>query len=313
MNTSVPSRTLSVSVPASTSNLGPGFDCLGLALDLELRVRMHGPISSTGHRRTVRGSASKEWPEQSSDLVIRAFESASQRFGVAQNFWEFEIESEIPIGRGLGSSGAAIAAGIRLAAFLKRTTPSIEEELVLGLELEGHPDNVTASLIGGATLCVPIPGERPACTSLELSPDLGFALAWPKEPLTTSTARDALPDSVPFEDAVENPRRLGLLIAGLRTADPRLLALGSRDQLHEKYRKPLIPGAQAALEAARDAGAWLATLSGSGSALFAISAPNNAATVAEAMRGELESARPGAEARTARIANKGATTVEFAS
>src|SRR6185369_11065728 len=123
---------------------------------------------------------------------------------------------------------------------------------------------------GGCTLSVPLPNGRVKVVRQKLHPDLGFALAWPSKGLATPAARKALPANVPFGDAVENPRRLALLLEGLRTADPELLALGVEDRLHVPYRLPLIAGAKEALEAARASGAWLATISGSGSGLFAI-------------------------------------------
>jgi homoserine kinase len=159
--------------------------------------------------------------------------------------------------------------------------------------LEGHPDNVTASLFGGCTLCHPAPagpGSAPRFFHVPLSPALRYAVAWPREPLATARARAALPESVPFADAVENPRRLALLVEGLRTGDPELLALGGEERLHERWRLPLIPGAKTALAAARDAGAYLATISGAGSGLFAIGPAADIAAVAEALRAELERA-----------------------
>ncbi|MFT7663118.1 MAG: homoserine kinase [Planctomycetota bacterium] len=307
------SRHLTVRVAASTSNLGPGFDCLGLALDLFSEVRVRGPIEGAVHTRRVHDSAASAWPDIESDLTIRAFERACEVFGVPAQKYHFEIASEIPIARGLGSSGAAVAAGIRLASFLADTTPTLEAEISLGIEIEGHPDNVTASLAGGATLCVPIPNEAPAWTPVECSDALGFALAWPQEPLSTQAARRVLPAQIEFADALENPRRLGLLLAGLKKADARLLSLGGEDRLHEQYRLPLIPGAAEALTAARDRGAWLASLSGSGSALFAIGPIDSMNDISEAMRTTLEGARTGATARTARIVLEGATVREESS
>ena len=303
-------RHLIVRVPASTSNIGPGFDCLGLALDLFSEVHLHGPIEGDVHTRSVRGSATSSWPALENDLTIRAFERACEVFEVPAQKYHFEITTEIPIARGLGSSGAAVAAGIRLARFLAKTPPNLETELALGIAIEGHPDNVTASLVGGATLCVPIPNQAPAWTPVECSHELGFALAWPKEPLATLDARRVLPAQVEFADALENPRRLGLLLAGLKTADARLLELGGEDRLHQRYRLPLIPGAAEALSAARQKGAWLSCLSGSGSALFAIGPIDAMGEVAEAMRIGLETARPGALARVSKIVLEGATVRE---
>ena len=283
---------------------------MGLALDMFCDVRINGPIQGDAHTRQVHGSASTAWPTIEHDLTILAFERACIAFGVPARKYDWSINSEIPIARGLGSSGAAVAAGIRLAAHLASSTPALSAELELGLALEGHPDNVTASLVGGATLCVPIPNEPPALTRIECSPKLNFALAWPKESLATTDARKVLPDRVDFRDAIENSRRLGLLLAGLRTGDPRLLSLGGEDRLHERYRLPLIPGADEALRAARKKGAWLATLSGSGSALFAVGSSHAVDQIADAMRDELENTRAGAQARTAKIVLQGATVHE---
>jgi homoserine kinase len=159
--------------------------------------------------------------------------------------------------------------------------------LAWGLELEGHPDNSSAALLGGCTLSVPQPGGGLRVVRQELHPDLGFALAWPEARLSTHAARGMLPKSVKFEDAVENPRRLALLLEGLRTADPELLRLGSADRLHVAYRLPSIPGAEAALAGAWDAGAWLATISGSGSALIAIGPHERIESIRAAMTAAL--------------------------
>jgi homoserine kinase len=133
-------------------------------------------------------------------------------------------------------------------------TCSPRSSLRAGVELEGHPDNVVASLRGGATLAVPQEGAPPLVLDLDVHPTLGWAVAWPRAPLPTPLARRALPAEVPFADAVENPRRLALLLRGLATGDPELVAAGVQDRLHERYRLPLVPGAAEALAAAAGPG-----------------------------------------------------------
>ena len=283
----------SVRVPASTSNLGPGFDCLGLALDLWLEATIQEPAASGRRGAQAGGARSAVEP----DLVTLAFERAARAFECASPLGIIETTSSIPIGRGLGSSGAAIVAGILLARALAVREIADEELLALAVALEGHPDNVTAALFGGLTIGVPLPTKETVRVSAPLSAELGFAVAWPAEPLATKRARAVLPDAVPFADAVENPRRLALLLEGLKTADPRLLALGGEDRLHVRHRVALIPGAARAIERAREAGAYLATLSGAGSGVLAIGARSAMAPVARAMAEALCEARPGAEAR----------------
>ena len=286
---------LFLKVPASTSNLGPGFDCLGLALSAFLEVALSGPTAGDRHVVRREGPFARELPG-GRDLLVEAFELAAGRLGVGGRF-HFTARCGIPMGRGFGSSGAAAAAGLLLAAELAEGAPDLEELLAWGISLEGHPDNVTAALLGGATLCHPNADGRPAWIRVELHPELGFALAWPPEPLPTAEARAALPADVPHGAATENPRRLALLLHGLRTADARLIRLGGEDRLHVPYRLPLIPGAARAIAAARDAGAHLATISGAGSGLVAIGPRGEMEPIARALEEGLRSEAGGAEAR----------------
>ncbi len=290
-----------VRVPASTSNLGPGFDSLGLALALHLEAEVvgdaRGDARGDAHAFVALGGTAEGWPTSRENVFLRAFDLAAERLGVERRARAFAVRSEIPIARGFGSSGAAVAAGLKLAASLARAPAALDDLLAWGLEIEGHPDNSSAALIGGCTLSVPLPDGRVKVVRQELHPDLGFALAWPSKGLATPAARKALPANVAFRDAVENPRRLALLLEGLRTADPELLALGVEDRLHVPYRLPLIPGAKEALDAARASGAWLATISGSGSGLFAIGPRPKRAAIVDALVRALRTVDPGAEGR----------------
>ena len=213
---------LLLDVPASTSNLGPGFDFLGLSLGLWLRVRTSRATDREPGAHRLRWAAGGE-DRGEDDLVLRAIRAGEARRGSPAPAMDVELASEIPVGRGFGSSGAAVAAGLLLEAAVSGDQEALEQrERVLladALRLEGHPDNATASLLGGCTLGVP---HEAGLTVVRqpVHPGLGFAVAWPERPLFTEEARAALPDQVPFADAVENPRRLALLLEGLRTADP---------------------------------------------------------------------------------------------
>ena len=286
-------QSLQVRVPASTSNLGPGFDFLGLAIGLFLdATATRGRNRSKGEHRVEYSAAAAppSW-DPSEDLVLRTLAAFEARTGRELDALDVEIHSRIPVGRGFGSSGAAVAAALLLANGLDLDPVGTDTLLQLALQLEGHPDNGTASLLGGCTAAVPTPGEPGGELTVIQPPvheSLHLAVAWPQTPLFTPKARAALPRDVPFADAVENPRRLALLLEGLRTGDPQLLRLGVSDRLHERFRRALIPGADAAIQAAYDAGAMAACLSGAGSGLVAFGAQEVVSAASEAMSSELQ-------------------------
>lgn len=287
-------------MPASTSNLGPGFDLLGLALDLWLTVEVRPRGGATSRWGQLLGEASA-WPQGDANLLLRAFDATAHALGLDGASFLFDVHSEIPLSRGLGSSGAAIVAGIELASALTGASPSLEERLARALELEGHPDNVSPALLGGCVLAAPVEIGAPLIVRQDVHPHIAFGVAWPAATLPTALARSLLPSQVSFADARENPRRLALLLEGLRSADPRLLRAGVEDRLHARYRLPHIPGGPQALEAAYSAGAWLATVSGSGSALVAAADSAHIADVVAAMRGEFERVSGPAGGRMVRL------------
>lgn len=275
-----------VCLPASTSNLGPGFDLFGLALDLTLEVRCLRPAASQQHVLVELGGTASEWPNTPDNTLFRAFDRVAQELGVEPIPHEFGVHSAIPVARGLGSSCAACAAGLLLGAatYASRDQQLARTDLVrLGIELEGHPENSTASLLGGAVLCLPESDGSVHVVHQPVAPNLRFVAAWPSTRIATREARNVLPEQVPFADAVENPRRLALLLEGFRTGDANLLRAGMHDRLHVPYRLALIAGGKEALLAALEAGAHGATISGSGSTLFAVCAEQAVAAVCAAL------------------------------
>ncbi|MEE2941642.1 MAG: homoserine kinase [Planctomycetota bacterium] len=301
LDTSDRAKALHLDVPASTSNLGPGFDFLGLSLGLWLRVRARRAAEREPGAHRIRWAEGGE-DRGEDDLVLRAIRAGEVRRGALAPAMDLDLVSEIPVGRGFGSSGAAVAAGLLLEAAVAGDHEALEQRerdlLTDALRLEGHPDNATASLLGGCTLGVP---HEAGLTVVHqpVHPDLGFAIAWPERPLFTEEARAALPDRVPFADAVENPRRLALLLEGLRTADDELLALGTADRLHERFRRALIPGSDEACAAAIESGAATACLSGAGSGLVALGPIDRMPVVAEALARHLEGGQGRAVAHVA--------------
>lgn len=282
-----------VRVHGSTSNLGPGFDFLGLSLGLFLDIQGdflvgRPPGAHTAHYAGGAPCAPRD------DLMLRAIAKYSEAFGRPLPALAIEVSSEIPVGRGFGSSGAAVAAGLLIAATVAGHAEALTDRegllAPLALELEGHPDNGVASLLGGCTLAVPHGGGLKIVRQ-PVDPDLGFVVAWPQAPLFTPEARRVLPERVPLEDAIENPRRLALLLHGLRTGDPEAIALGIEDRLHERFRRALIPGADRAVAAAKEAGAYGATLSGAGSGLVAIGPHPRLDQIGAALAGPLDGGR----------------------
>ena len=238
-----------VRVPASSANLGPGFDVLAaaLALDLELEV------AETG---TFAVHTDLDVSKDRDNLVVRAFE----RLHPADGF-EFRIRSEIPLSGGLGSSAAAALAGLLAADHLFELDADVRAHAAA---LEGHPDNVAAALQGGFVIC-----DGPRVHGIEPPMGLEAVIVVPAEQIKTERARAALPDTVPLADAVFNVSCAAMLALGLSGGDWDLIAAGLRDRLHQPYREHLYPRSAALLLEARSLGALGATISGAGpSVLF---------------------------------------------
>jgi len=268
-----------VRVPGSTSNLGAGFDTIGLAVSRYRTAEYRagdGPLA-IDRRGTL---ASLQGMPEELDLFAQAMRSVCPSLGGT-----LVLDSEIPVGRGLGSSAAAVVGGLTLGAAVASSNVDV---LRTARRWESHLDNVAPCLLGGLVAVV----ENEAFP-LVLAPGIAFAYAAPGVPLSTARARAALPSTVPHSEAARALGHLAALIRGLETADVALLKLGLSDRLHVPYRLPLIPGGAAVREAGLAAGAWGVTVSGAGSGLLAVTAPEQAASVAEAMAAAFrESAGP---------------------
>lgn len=275
----IPTRSAGVRVPCSTSNLGAGFDTLGLALDRYLRVDFTPGDGGLHISRT--GTLSRLQGDSGDDLLVWSFSAVMTAAG-AELGGELRMHSGIPVARGLGSSAAALVAGHELARAVLGLDPTPVEAFRAAALREGHGDNAAPCAFGGLQAVVPGP-SGPRAIPLELSTQLGFAYAAPSARVSTAAARAALPKHVGHEVATASLGRLTALLRGLANADPELIRTGFEDALHVPYRLPLIPGATEAMGAAHDAGAWAVTISGSGSGLIAACAPETADEVAKAM------------------------------
>ena len=263
---SAPPRGVRVRVPASSANLGPGFDAFAAALALWLEVEVR-----PAHAFSLRTDLPV--PRDASNLLVRAF--ATLR---APDAHSFSVRSEIPLSGGLGSSAAAVLAGLLAADFLNGGDGDV---LAAAAGIEGHPDNVAAALHGGFAICADDSVARLAAPR-----GLSAVLVVPHEPVATREARAALPSSVPLADAVANVAAAGLLVLGLERGDLGLVARGLGDRLHQPYRASLYPRSAALLEQAAALGALGATISGAGPTVLVWCREESAAAVGDRLRGD---------------------------
>jgi len=257
---------VTVHVPATTANLGPGFDCLGLALDLwnEVTVSLEGQ----GINIEIQGEGQETLAKDDSNLIFQAFSLAARKFGVdIPKGISIVCRNRIPISSGLGSSSSAIIAGLIAARSLFSLNMSDQQLLEIGLELEGHADNIAACLLGGLVIVIK-DGEALITQKIKINHILA-TIALPQVQLSTRQARKVLPDQYSRQDAVFNIGRTAALISALISGDYTYLRSSMEDRIHQPYRLGLIPGAQAALDAAYEAGALGAALSGAGPSLIA--------------------------------------------
>lgn len=279
---------LSVRVPASTSNLGAGFDCLGLALDLWLTaslVKGKGPPEYTG---TLTGLFPAE------DLILRHLLGAPAGY-------RLEARSEIPVGVGLGSSAAAIVAGLALAQLVAGDKLDHDKVFRKAANAEQHADNAAPATYGGLLLAAKTP------VKLRLHAGIAPAFAVPSRGINTAKARQILPKDVARETAIGQASRSAALVLGLERGDAALIAHGMEDQLAVPYRREMIPGFDAAVTAGMAAGAYGVTISGAGSSLLAFGPKTKAKAIAKAMADAFTKVGNSAKPLAPKVAAKGLT------
>ncbi|MDX6770429.1 MAG: homoserine kinase [Elusimicrobiota bacterium] len=272
---------VTVSVPASTSNLGPGFDCLGLALDLRNELELSLVDEKGPATVEVTGEGAATLPRGEANLLVKA----ARRVMPARLPGRLVLRAvnRIPLARGLGSSAAAAVAGLWAGAHLFGLRRSEDELERLAVELEGHPDNVAPCVHGGFTSCV-VEDGRPRVSALDLHPSLSTVVCVPAFELATKKARAVLPRTVSRADAVFNLSRALLLPRALAAGRFTHLPALMQDRLHQPYRAPLVPGLADAVAAATRAGAAGAALSGSGPTVFAFVQGGDGPKVGAAMK-----------------------------
>ncbi len=267
-----------IRVPASSANLGPGYDVMAAAVSLYLEVE----VEETGEFSLDPGGL--EVSTGRDNLVVQAFESLHPADGIA-----FRLRSEIPLARGLGSSAAAIVAGLFAADHLYELALSREELLAWAAALEGHPDNVAAAIYGGFVICGV--GDGDAASAIRFDPPGGLegVAVVPAEEVSTERAREAIPAEVPLGDAVANVSAAALLVLGLKTADLDLIARGLADRIHQDRRRHLYPRSMELVDsAAAELGALGATISGAGPSVLVWTTWQDAGKVAEQLERRCE-------------------------
>ncbi|AZN42273.1 homoserine kinase [Paenibacillus albus] len=261
-------RRVMVKVPASTANLGPGFDALGMALSLYAWIEISIPEDG----RTVinlHGDGLAGIPVDKSNLIYKVAQLVFEKAGVSIPEIAIDMYIEIPLTRGLGSSASAIIGGLVAANALIGSPLSEDELFQLSTELEGHPDNVGASLFGGIVVAS-WDGTRAAKVTIQPPVDLEVLVAIPQFELATEKARHALPAQLSMKDAVFNVANSSLLVAALASGQLNLIPHAMRDRLHQPYRAALVPGMAEILEHATEHGALGVALSGAGPTLLTL-------------------------------------------
>jgi homoserine kinase len=278
--------TVTVTVPATTANLGPGFDCIGAALSLynHFQFSRLEPSATEKLKIIVTGAEATKVKTDESNLAYLAFLKLYEYLNQSPPPVAIHIDMQVPLARGLGSSATAIVGGLVGANELASKPLSQVEVMQLAIELEGHPDNVVPALLGGCRLAATnTPGASWEICDIPWHPDIVSVVAIPDFELSTAEARQVLPSDYSRADAIFNAAHLGLLVRALATGDRDWLRCALQDKIHQPYRRSLIRGYEAVQEAALNAGACGMVISGAGPTLLALTDVTNAVAVVREM------------------------------
>lgn len=289
----------SVAAPASAANLGPGFDCMAIALDrwtrVDVRVTGGAEIIDAGSPDLLGGG----------NLVIEAMQMAAGRLGISLPGCEVRVTSDIPIARGLGSSAAAIVAGVRAAGLVSSAGPLSNQTLIdIAGGMEGHADNVSAAVLGGITVATPS-GEGFVAEVLTSFIPWSPVLFIPDTAAFTHAARAVLPAAIPMQDAIANISRSALLALALREQREDLLREAMRDRLHQPYREKLFPHLAPVIDAALSSGALGGCLSGAGPTILAFARLSDEEKIGKAMAAAAAACGVQGEYAVVRMAERG--------
>src|SRR5689334_19473615 len=278
---------ITIRIPATSANLGPGFDCLGLALDLWNETVVRLAIEYTVQ---VKGEGKEKLSPGENNMIIQSAQKLADCVGKHLPPFHVDCVNQIPLSSGLGSSAAAKLTGLLAANALLGKPLTKDELLNLATDMEGHPDNVGPALLGGLVVST-IEEDKVFAHRIQMDTSIDspicITVVVPEFHLPTQEARKAIPQQVPLKDAIHNISRSVLVTEAFRNGDVELLGKAMTDTLHQPHRLPLIPSAQAAMDAAKGAGASAAALSGAGPSIIAFSSKRDPA-IGEAMKHAFE-------------------------
>ncbi|MEH2384606.1 MAG: homoserine kinase [Nostoc sp.] len=295
---------ITVTVPATTANLGPGFDCIGAALNLYNEFKFTR-LEEGGLTIHVTGTKAERVQTDENNLLYQAFVKFYQHIGQTPPTVKIEIKLGVPLARGLGSSATAIVGGLVAANQLEDGLMSQSQVIELAIAMEGHPDNVVPALLGGCRLAATTGTAWEIC-DVPWHEDIVPVVAIPDFELSTHQARGVLPNEVSRADAIFNTAHLGLLLRGLETGNGQWLKTALQDRLHQPYRKALIPGYDAVNIAAVNAGAYGMVISGAGPTLLALADKLHSKAVEAAMLAAWQQEGIIAEVRSLSLDTQGA-------
>lgn len=275
---------VSVKVPATTANIGPGFDCLGMALPIYNTITIEETVlPGTGIEINVIAESAaidelslEHIPLDENSLVYKAVELLYNSIGQTPSELKINIHSNIPVARGLGSS-ASVIVGALIAANELLGKPADEVALLsIACEIEGHPDNITPAIVGGLVLSSQEDDGSVVYRKLNWPTEWAITVCVPDFELSTDIARSVLPKEVPMKDAIFNAQRLGMFVQAVNTKDAELMKLALKDRLHQPYRMKLVPGLDKIMDNLRHIDSVLGcVLSGAGSSILVISEKND--------------------------------------
>ena len=309
---------ISVKVPATTANLGPGFDCLGMALPVYNTITIEETVlPGTGIEINVMNDneAADELlmehiPMDENSIIYKAVELLYNSIGQTPSELKITVQSQIPIARGLGSSASVIVGGL-LAANELLGRPADEVALLsIATEVEGHPDNVTPAIVGGLVLSSQEEDGSILYRNLNWPEEWNITVCVPDYELSTEISRSVLPKEVPMEDAVFNAKRLGMFIQAVNTKDAELMKLALQDKLHQPYRMKLVPGLDKIIENLKHEENVLGcVLSGAGPSIIVISQKNNLDKIKSIIKDTWEDMNVKVNIMTLPVENEGAQII----
>ena len=280
--------TLAIRVPATTANLGPGFDCAALALALYMEVEAE---KAAAWQVVYEGEEYADLAGGEENLIVRTMQETARRCGIEAEPCRLTVHSEIPLGKGLGSSATAVAAGIEAADHLYGLGLAMDEKVRIGSDIEGHADNVVAAIMGGAVFSHYCDGEVETVHIPD--PDVGAVVLVPDRPLATEESRGLLPESLRYADAVCGSAANGVMAAAIAIGNWKLAGrMMERDVFHEPYRTQLFPDFEKIRRFAREAGAYGTAVSGAGPSIFVLTESGAEKSIAERLAGEFPAYRP---------------------